>query len=95
MVQADDNHIKWIWAVESQPELRDLGRALRGSGVLSQIGIAVEEDTVPSNKQSKIVSKLMDERRAGQKGKTKKGKNEFLGIQLKWIPSQCGSFMYT
>ena len=52
-----------------------MGRALRGSGVLSQIGIAVEEDTIPSNKQAKIVSKLMNERRTGQTRKFKKGEN--------------------
>ena len=61
--------VKWIWAAE--PELRELGRALRGS----RSCIAVEEDTVPTNKQAKIVSKLVDERRAGQNQKSKKGKN--------------------
>ena len=75
VVPADDNHLKKIWTAERQPELRELGRALRGSGVLPQIGITVEEDTVPSNKQAKIVSKIMDERREGQNRKSKKGKN--------------------
>ena len=51
VVLADDNHVKWIWAAESQPELREMGRASRGSGVLSKIGVAVEEDTVQWSKQ--------------------------------------------
>ena len=74
VVPADDNHVKLIWTAESQAELREMGRALRGSGVLSQIGVAVEEDTVPSSKQAKIVSTLMNERRKGQTRICKKGK---------------------
>ena len=75
VVPTDDNDVKWIWAAESQPEHRVMGRALRDSGLLSQIGIAAEEGTVPSNKQAKIVRKLMNERKADQTQKFKKGKN--------------------
>ena len=39
VVPPDDKHVKWTWAAESQPELREMGRALRGSGVLSKIGV--------------------------------------------------------
>ena len=74
VVPADDNHVKRIWTAESQPELREMGRALRGSGVLSKIGVAVEEATVPSSKQAKIVSTLMNDRRKGQTRKYKKAK---------------------
>ena len=48
VVPADDNHVKWMWAAESRPELRELGRVLRACGVLAQFGIATEEDTVPT-----------------------------------------------
>ena len=50
VVPAGDKHVKWIWAAERQPELREMACALRGSGVLPRFGIAVEEDTVPSKK---------------------------------------------
>ena len=40
VVPADDNHVKLIWAAESRPELRELGRVLRAGGVLAQFGIA-------------------------------------------------------
>ena len=63
VVPADDNHVKWIWAAESQPELRELGRVFRASGVLTQFGVATEEDTVPTSKQAKLVSNLLSERR--------------------------------
>ena len=42
--------------------------------VLAQFGIAKEEDTVPTSKQAKLVSKLMSERRADQPSKRKRGK---------------------
>ena len=73
-VPADDNHVKWILAAESRPELLELGRVLRASGVWAQFGIATEEDTVPTSKQAKLVSKLLSERRADQPRKPKKGK---------------------
>ena len=43
VLPADDNHVKWIWAAESQPELREMGRALRGSGVLSQLALRLRK----------------------------------------------------
>ena len=63
---ADDKHVEWIWAPESLPELRELGRLQRASGVLAQFGMTTEEDTVPTSKQAKLVSKLVSERRANQ-----------------------------
>ena len=53
--------VEWIWAVESRPDLRELGRVLRASGVLAQFGTATEEDRVPTSKQAKLVSKLLKE----------------------------------
>ena len=58
VVPADDNRVKWTWAAESQPELRELGRASRATRVLTAFSIAPEEDTVPTSKQAKRVSKL-------------------------------------
>ena len=58
VVPTDDNNVKLMWAAESRPELRELGRVLRAGGVLAHLGIATEEDTVPTSKQDKIVSKL-------------------------------------
>ena len=74
VVPADENHVKWIWAAESRLELRELVRVLRAGGVLAQFGIATEEDTVPTSKQAKLVSKLLSERRADQPRKSEKGK---------------------
>ena len=44
------------------------------SGILAQFDIATEEDTVPTSKQAKLVSKLLSERRADQPRKPEKGK---------------------
>ena len=74
VVPADDNHVNWMWAAESRPELRELGRVLRAVGVLAHCGIATEEDTVPTSKEAKLVSKLLNERRADQLRKPRKGK---------------------
>ena len=56
VVPADDK----MWAAESRPELRELGLVLRANGVLAQFGIATEEDTVPTCKQAKLVSKPLE-----------------------------------
>ena len=37
VVPAGDNHVKWIWAAESRPELRELGRALCASVSFGEI----------------------------------------------------------
>ena len=74
VVPADDNHVTWIWAAESKPELRELGPVLRAGAVLAQFGIATDEDTVPTSKQAKLVSTLLSERRVDQPRKPKKGK---------------------
>ena len=42
--------------------------------MVTQLGIATEEDTVPTSKQAKLVSKLVSERRVDQPRKPKKGK---------------------
>ena len=70
VVPADDNHVKLMWAAESRPELR----VIHASGVMAQFGIATEEDTVPTSKQAKLVSKLLSERRADQPRNPLKGK---------------------
>ena len=35
VVPFDDNHVKWIWAAESRPELRELEKVLRAGGFLA------------------------------------------------------------
>ena len=62
-------------AAESRPDRRVLGRVLRASGVLTQFGIATDEDTVPTSKQANLSSKLLSERRVDQPRKPKKGKS--------------------
>ena len=78
VVPADDNHVKRIWAAESRPEPREWGKVHRPGGALAQFGIETEEDTVPTSKQAKLVSKLLNERRADQPRKSKKGKEDAL-----------------
>ena len=92
--QQTGNHVKWIWAAESRPGLRELGRVSRASGLLTQFGIATEEDTVPTSKRTKLVSKLLSERRVDQPRKPKKGQKVTLlvdrghsgnSIQASWM----------
>ena len=62
-----------------------MGKVLRASAVLAQLGIATEEGTVPTSKQAKLVSKLLNERRADQRRKPKKVRGNLAGaMKVLW-----------